>query len=461
VTEQFDVIVLGAGPAGLMAARKLAQGGRTVAVLERAPAVGGMAGSFEVAGVRVDFGSHRLHRVLEPRLEAELRELLGDDLQRHARKGRIALAGRWLAFPLRLGDVARHLPKRLVARIGLDTILGPLRKAKGDDAGSVIEARLGRTVARTFYTPYLRKLWDSPLEELSTELADRRVSARSGISVVKKALAARKGEGGAFYLYPRRGFGQISEAVGDGAVAAGAEVRLGVEVVAVRLRQDGVTVRLADGAELVAATLLSSIPPPAIAKLAGAPEPVLAATGRLRHRAMVLAYLVFDVDRLTPFDAHYFPELSTPVSRLSEPKNFRDGDDPAGVTVVCAELACWEGDAIWTASADELGRRVVDTLTPLGFTFPPVRAVEVRRIPKCYPSYTGSYAADLDVVEAWAASEPRLVTFGRQGLFAPDNTHHALVMGWDAAECVRADGTIDRPRWTAARETYRGNVVED
>lgn len=461
MTERFDVVVLGAGPAGLMAARKLTQQGRSVVVLERASAVGGMAGSFEIEGVRVDYGSHRLHRVLEPRLAEELQLLLGEDLQTRRRRGRISLAGRWLAFPLRLGDLVRHLPKPLVARIGLDTALGPFRRPRGEDAGSLIEARLGPTVARTFYTPYLRKLWDAPLHELSPELADRRVSARSGLSVVKKALAARKGEGGAFYQYPRRGFGQISEAVAEAAVARGAQLWLDTEVANVDLGELGAVVRLADGRAVEASTVLSSIPAPVLARLAAAPAPVLEAAGRLRHRAMVLVFLVLDADRLTEFDAHYFPELSTPVSRLSEPKNFRDGDDPAGVTVVCAEVACWEGDDLWTASPEELQRIVVDTLTPHGFAFPPVRDVVVRRLPRVYPSYTGTYEADLDAVEGWAATQPRLITFGRQGLFAPDNTHHALVMGWDAAEVLREDGTVDRERWATLREAYRSHVVED
>ncbi|MGQ0616018.1 MAG: protoporphyrinogen/coproporphyrinogen oxidase [Acidimicrobiia bacterium] len=462
MSSSYDVAVLGAGPAGLMAARRLAVSGRSVVVLERAGAVGGMAGSFDVAGVRVDFGSHRLHRVLEPWLEADLMALLGNDLQRRARKGRIALAGRWLAFPLRIGDLARHLPRPLLARIAFDTALGPLRKPGGDDAGSVIAARLGPTVAKTFYTPYLTKLWDTPPEELSTELADRRVSARSGASVVRKALATRKGEGGAQYLYPRRGFGQISDAVADAAVGAGADIRLGATVTGARLHRDRCEVLTQEGGTLTAGSVLSSIPVPLLARLAGAPEPVLEAAGRLRHRAMVLAYLVFATDQLTPFDAHYFPELATPVSRLSEPKNFRaGGEDASGVTVVCAELPCWEGDDTWTATPAELAERVMATLEPFGFVFPALQAAEARHIPRCYPVYTGRYAADLDTVEQWAAGHARLVTFGRQGLFAPDNTHHALAMGGEAAGALLPDGTVDRARWDRARRSFRANVVED
>jgi protoporphyrinogen oxidase len=458
-----DVVVLGAGPAGVMAAREAAASGRSVIVLERAGAVGGMAGSFEIAGIRVDFGSHRLHRVLEPWLETDLRALLGADLQRRVRRGRISLAGRWLAFPLRLGDVARHMPRALTARIALDTATAPLRRARGDDAGAVIEARLGPTVAKTFYTPYLTKLWDTPPAELSTELADRRVSARSGLSVVRKALAARKGEGGAYYLYPRRGYGQISEAIADAAVASGADIRMEQSVTAVALRPDGVAVETADGDRVTATSLLSTIPVPALAQLASAPPAVVDAAASLRHRAMVLVYLVLDAHQLTPFDAHYFPELRTPVSRMSEPKNFRDGGtgDDQDVTVVCAEVPCWEGDATWTASPQALRDRVVDTLTPLGFRFPRVVDVELRRIPRCYPVYTGAYSAALADVEEWAAQQPRLLTFGRQGLFTPDNTHHALIMGRRAVEVLQPDGTFDRQRWAEARDTFRSFVVED
>lgn len=476
-----DVVVLGGGPAGLMAALRLARAGRRVTVVERAGVVGGMAGSFDVAGIRVDFGSHRLHPVVSPRLRHELEGLLGADLQTRVRRGRINLEGRWLGFPLRLGDLARNLPRPFLARVAFDTATAPLRRPRRATAGDVIAARLGPTVAEHFYIPYLTKLWDTSPADLSAELADRRVSARSGLDVIRKALRTRQRGGGQF-LYPRRGYGQISEAVADAAVAAGATLCLDTEVTGVGLVGDGdsdaieiglddVSGRDGDGpngdgdgrAQSVvrAGAVFSTIPIPLLARLAAAPEPVLAAARRLRHRAMVLAYLVLDADQLSDFDAHYFPGLDTPVSRLSEPKNFRSGDDPSGVTVVCAELPCWEGDETWTASADELAQRVIGTLTPLGFRFPPLVRAEVRRLPRCYPVYTGTYAADLATIEAWAAAQPGLLTFGRQGLFAPDNTHHALDMGWEAADSLRADGTIDHRRWASARESFRDNVVED
>ncbi|HEU4866392.1 MAG TPA: FAD/NAD(P)-binding protein, partial [Actinomycetota bacterium] len=97
--------ILGAGPAGLGAAYRAAQSGHEVTVLERSDRVGGLAGSFEVGGIRVDHGSHRLHPATEPHLMAELSRLLDGDLQQRQRHGRIYLEGRWIAFPLQAADL--------------------------------------------------------------------------------------------------------------------------------------------------------------------------------------------------------------------------------------------------------------------------------------------------------------------------------------------------------------------
>lgn len=458
-----DVVVVGAGPAGLLAALDAATAGHEVVVLEAADHVGGMAASVEVGGQRVDLGSHRLHPSMEPALLARLRCLLGDDLQVRRRHGRIALAGRWLAFPLRTGDLLRHLPPRLAMGAAVDAAVSPLRRAHDDTFAEVVRVGLGPTVADNFYRPYVTKLWGAPPDELAGELARRRVSARSAAGILGRLVPRRSAAAAKrTFLYPRTGFGAMSEALADAAVAAGADIRLGTAVDRLTFAADRVTVG-SGGDSTSAGRVWSTAPLPTVARWAEpAPPPaVVDAADALTHRGLVLVYLVVDRPRWTEFDAHYVPAADNPVARLSEPKNYRDGADPTGTTVLCAEVPADVGDATWTSSDEALGERVRDALVRLGLPDPAPVAVAVRRLPRVYPRYRVGYEANLAALERWAADEPRLLTFGRQGLFVPDNTHHALTMGAAAARALGPDGGFDDAAWRSARDGFRSHVVED
>jgi protoporphyrinogen oxidase len=456
------IAVIGAGPAGLAAAWRAALAGHDVVVLDRAPVVGGMAGSFEVAGLRVDHGSHRLHPATPAPILAALRDLMGADLQTRPRHGRIRLLDRWLAFPLRTADLVARTPRRFAARAARDAATGPLRRPRADTFAEVVRAGLGPAVLDTFYGPYARKLWDADPADLAGELARRRVSASSPVAIAHRLMRGARPEGRVF-LYPRRGFGAIAEALAAAAAGAGAEIGLGCGVTG--LHHDGRwTVTLADGGTVTADHVWSTAPLPAVARMVDPTPPAgaLVAAGRLRNRALVLLYLVLDRPRWTEFDAHYFPGPEVVAARLSEPRNYRhDPDQPADRTVLCAEIACWEGDELWAAADADLAARLAAELAAAGL--PDATPVEVvsRRLPRVYPVYGPGFAADLAALEGWAAGLPGLLTFGRQGLFTPDNTHHALAMGWAAADALRPDGSLDGDRWRAARDGFRGFVVED
>ena len=456
------IAVVGAGPAGLLAAWHAARSGHAVIVLERSAAVGGLAGSFEVAGLRVDHGSHRLHPSIDGALLAELRGLLGEDLQVRPRNGRIVLSGRPLAFPLRTIDLIRNLPRPVAARMVVDAAVAPLRRPRADTYTEVVRAGLGPTVERTFYGPYARKLWGVDGGDLAGEVARRRIAASSPLAIARKLVRAADPAKRTF-LYPRRGFGQISEALADAAVSAEVDIRLGTGVSRIEVREEGVHVTTDDGTVVEVAQVWSTAPIGALPSIVdGAPADVEAAAGRLRHRAMVLLYLVVDAARWTDFDAHYLPDPRVVATRLSEPKAYRDSsDDPVDHTVLCAEIPCEMEDDVWLAEPAQLAARLVGELAAHGLSPIRVASAEVRRVPRLYPVCTHGYERDLALVEGWVDRLPSVVTFGRQGLFVADNTHHVLAMARALAASAGDDGRVDPGRWATARAGFRDFVVED
>ncbi len=213
--------------------------------------------------------------------------------------------------------------------------------------------------------------------------------------------------------------------------------------------------------EQISATLvLSTIPITTLAGFLEPPEPVLAAIQSLRYRSMVLGFLVVPVQQWTPFDAHYFPAANTRFTRISEPKNYRDGPDPPDRTVLCVEIPCDPGDPTWSAGDRDLLTNVRSEIVDAELPDPGSEG-EVHRIPNAYPIYQLGSEPALSQVVDWLNARSGIVSFGRQGLFAHDNTHHALVMARDAVACVSQDLDFDVARWREARERFARHVVED
>jgi len=465
------ILVLGAGPAGLGAAYRLRRERKAqVIVVEQAPAVGGLAGSFEVGGQRVDFGSHRLHPACDPVVLADIRALLGDELLDRPRHGRIRLRGRWIHFPLKPVDLLLHLDPSFAAGGLLDRIHKPRFAGNGRESfASVLWSSLGPTICRDFYFPYARKIWGMDADDLSPIQARRRVSAASFTRLIRKVLSSVPGlrpPGAGRFFYPRQGYGQISEAFAAAAEADGARLMLGWRVTRLDRRPDGWTAVAQNGderIELDADHVWSTVPVPILTRLVQPPPPpeVARAATAIDYRAMVLVYLTLDVDRFTEFDAHYFPTGEVRITRLSEPRNYANRSDPAGHTTLCAELPCSPDDEHWNADDAALGDLVATDLARAGIPLPGrPAAVTVRRLRHAYPIYRHGYETAFDTLDRWIDGVPRFLSYGRQGLFAHDNTHHALFMAYCAVDCL-VDGRFDEARWSGYREVFATHVVED
>jgi protoporphyrinogen oxidase len=209
--------------------------------------------------------------------------------------------------------------------------------------------------------------------------------------------------------------------------------------------------------------ILSTIPLSSLPCLIepSAPTAILESSRALKFRAMLLIYLVLETVQFTEFDAHYFPGPEIAITRLSEPKNY-SLNGPAGSTVLCAELPCFPEDAVWSAPDAELGALVAEALAAAGLPVRvPIREVAVRRLKQAYPVYTRNYREHFDRIDGWLNSFEGILTFGLQGLFAHDNTHHALAMAYAADSCLDDSGNLNRVRWAEHRRAFEHHVVED
>lgn len=457
MSDSCDVLVVGGGPTGLVSALGAARAGLSVTLVEASSRVGGMAASIEVAGQRVDLGSHRLHPSASPRAQALIDDLLGGDLQVRPRHGRLHLGGRWVGFPLQPLDLARSLPPALAAAIARDMVTGRWRRDEEPRTyADVVRQRLGPTVLGAFHGPYAQKLWGVAPEALDAELATRRIAMKGAGDVLAK-LRRTATPAGRTFLYPRRGYGQIVDRLAEEAVAAGVDLRVSTRVTAL-FPGAPVSATLSAGdntRDLRVGRVLWTAPTSALATATG-DDPVPVA-----HRGVALVYVVVAADRYLVWDAHYIPDLDVPFVRLSEPKNYRTGPDPSGTTVLCAEIPCAVGDDVWDASADDLAAATQAGMGRLGLPMAPVIDTHVVRLPRVYPLIRAGEGVALRQELRRLEALDGVTVLGRQGLAVADNLHHVIDMALAAVDYLGPDAAWDEAAWTQARAGFDDHVIED
>ena len=95
----YDLIIIGAGPAGLSAGYELSHSDKKVLIIEKKPQVGGLAETKVFGDFKYDIGPHRFFTKNKEVYDLFLK-ILGDDAVEVKRKTRILFKNSYFDYPL-------------------------------------------------------------------------------------------------------------------------------------------------------------------------------------------------------------------------------------------------------------------------------------------------------------------------------------------------------------------------
>ena len=448
------VVVIGAGPAGLTAARELARRGLRPVVIEKGPIVGGLSRTESYRGYHFDMGGHRFFTKVDE-VRKIWQDVLGPEFLRRPRMSRIYYNGRFFNYPLKPFNALAGLGVWRSVLVVLSYLQWQVFPYPREDTFEQwVTNRFGRRLFLTFFKTYTEKVWGIPCSELRAEWAAQRIkdlSLRSAIvSMFVKPGTSIKTLIEEFD-YPRLGPGMMWRAVAEEVRQGEGAVWMDSEVTAIRrrdMRVESVVVTTAGREESLAGDhFVSSMPvTELVLRLTpAAPAPVLAAARRLTYRDFLTVCLI--VNRPDPFPDNWI-YVHSPEVQVGRIQNFRSWSPEMvpepGMSSLGLEYFCSEGDALWTMPDAELIRLGMRELELIGLA----RESDIAdgcvfRVPKAYPVYDADYREALDTVRGFVDRLENLQTIGRNGLHRYNNQDHAMLTGLLAVRNLMDDQRHD------------------
>ena len=461
-----DVVVIGAGPAGLTAAYQLSKDGVAATILESDDIVGGISRTAERDGWRFDIGGHRFFTKVAP-VEAIWHEILEDDeFLKRPRLSRIYYQGKYYDYPIKPLNALRNLGFIEAVRCTLSYLWAKIRPPKDQSTleGYVV-ADYGRRLYEHFFRTYNIKLWNVDPKYLSSDFGAQRIKGMSLWSAVWEPIRTRLFGSRADkakqvtslieeFQYPKYGPGMMWERCAEIVTERGAELVMNTTVTTIKRdpeakRATAVVARTADGGtvEHPADEVISTMPFSYLLKAMDPPPPaeVIAAADQLRFRDFLTIALVVPVEYGFPDNWIYIHAPEVQVGRIQNFGQWSPYMVKDGRTCLGLEYFVFEGEGLWSKPDDELIALGTHELSVLGLVDPSkVESGYVVRMPKAYPVYDEDYKANVAVLRKWLeANVPNVHPVGRNGMHKYNNQDHSMLTAMLTVENILGRGPHD------------------
>jgi protoporphyrinogen oxidase len=446
-TAQKEVVIIGAGPAGLTAAYELAKLDQRPLVLEERDNVGGLSCTENYRGFHFDMGGHRFFTKVNE-VKQFWHEILDGDFLRRPRLSRIYYRRKFFYYPLKPLNALLGLgfwDSTLIIVSYIKWRFFPYKKE--DTFEQWVTNRFGKRLFKTFFETYTEKVWGIPCSELKAEWAAQRIkdlSLKTALVAMflkpKQTIKTLIDE----FEYPRFGPGMMWKAVKEAIAHRNGRVQLGSKVIQINWngsRVDSVMISRSGYSETIQGTdFISSMPVTDFVKRLNpsAPSEVIKAAEQLKYRDFLTVCLIVNQPHLFPDNWIYVHDPTVKVGRIQNFKNWSPDMVPdKNKTSLGLEYFCSEGDAVWNmpdTDLVELGKREVERIGLASYA--DIEGGCVFRVPKSYPIYDSGYRESLSILRDFVGSLENFQTVGRNGLHRYNNQDHAMLTGMLAVRNV-------------------------
>ncbi len=442
--DPADVLVLGGGVAGLAAALRLADAGRSVRLLEASGRLGGVVRTVRRDGFEAELGPD----VFLTRKPAAVRlaERLGVATAAPRGGALVQRNGRLHPLPAGLSGLVPGQIRPLLTTPALPlaarlrAAAEPLVPARASDADESLEAfavrRFGRGVWDGLIEPLLGGLYGADAGPISLRATLPHLHDRERAGSILSLRSAQEAPSGSPFARPVGGMDRLVAALADALRQRDVVLETDAPVEAVEATAGGYRVRLADGTDREARAILVALPAPAAARALRSLDPALAAPLAAIPMGTALAAFVG-----VETDAADMPDVSGwlvprteggAVQAVTLLSRKHPGTAPPGYDLARVFLRPETADA---PDADLLASATEHLRQRAGLRDAPVLAF-VHRWWAASPRYTLGHPDRLAALDAAAARHPRLALAGAalRGVGLPD-----VIAGAEAA----ADSLLD------------------
>lgn len=440
--QNFDLIVIGAGPAGLTGATEAQQLSKNVLVLEAESQVGGISKTVARDGYLFDLGGHRFFTKV-PRVEEFWNEVLPEtDFLVRPRKSRIFYKNKFFDYPLKPLNAFISLGPIETVRCIISYILVRIFPPRNqDNFEGWVAARFGWRLYRIFFKTYTEKVWGIPTNQIQADWAAQRIKNLSLLKAIINAFGYGKNSGEITTLinsfrYPRKGPGMLWEACAQKFVANGGVLNLDELALKVTKDTEGYLVTSNLGVYRAKA-ILSTLPISQLPKILDcADSSVISAAGRLKHRDFLIVALVVATE--VDFDDNwiYIHSEGVKVGRIQNFGSWSPEMVLPGTACLGLEYFVNEGDETWAMEDSTLitfAKQEIEKLALVEIS--KITAGYVVRVPKAYPVYDSEYEKNLELIAKWTQkNHPNVIPVGRNGMHRYNNQDHSMLTAMLAIE---------------------------